>query len=42
MSYLRKILNRVDPSLSASVIAEKLVKMCEENKELCRKYLYEP
>jgi hypothetical protein len=31
----------VDPSLSANVIAEKLVLMCVENKELCRKYLYE-
>jgi len=41
MSYLRKILNQVDPSLSANVIAERLVKMCEENKELCRKYIYE-
>jgi hypothetical protein len=41
MSYLRKILNQVDPSLSANVIAMKLVKMCEENKELCMKYLYE-
>jgi hypothetical protein len=40
MSYLRKILNRVDPSLTAIVIAERLVKMCEENKELCEKYLY--
>jgi len=41
MSYLRKILNQVDPSLSANIIAMKLVKMCEENKELCMKYLYE-
>ena len=41
MSYLRKILEHVDPSLSANVIAERLVKMCEENKELCKKYLYE-
>jgi len=40
MSYLRKILNQVDPSLSANVIAERLVKMCLENRELCRKYVY--
>jgi len=41
MSYLRKILSQVDPSLSANIIAMKLVKMCKENKELCMKYLYE-
>ena len=41
MSYLRRILSQVDPSLSANVIAERLVEMCKENKELCRKYLYE-
>jgi hypothetical protein len=41
MSYLRKILSKVDPSLTANVIAERLVKMCEENRELCKKYLYE-
>jgi hypothetical protein len=40
MSYLRKILGQVDPSLSANVIAERLVRMCQENKELCRKYVY--
>jgi hypothetical protein len=40
MSYLRKILSQVDPSLSANVIAERLVKMCKEHKELCKKYLY--
>jgi hypothetical protein len=40
MSYLRKILAQVDPNLSANVIAERLVKMCIENKELCRKYVY--
>jgi len=40
MSYLRKILSKVDPSLTANVIAERLVQMCEENRELCRKYLY--
>jgi len=40
MSYLRKILGQVDPSLSANVIAERLVKMCLENKELCQKYVY--
>jgi hypothetical protein len=41
MSYLRKILSQVDPSLSANIIAERLVKMCQENKDLCKKYLYE-
>jgi hypothetical protein len=41
MSYLRKILSQVDPNLSANIIAEKLVLMCRENRELCRKYLYE-
>jgi hypothetical protein len=41
MSYLRRILSQVDPSLSANVIAERLVKMCQENKDLCKKYLYE-
>jgi len=41
MSYLRRILSQVDPSLSANIIAEKLVKMCKENQELCKKYLYE-
>jgi hypothetical protein len=40
MSYLRKILAQVDPNLSANVIAERLVKMCIENKELCKKYVY--
>jgi hypothetical protein len=40
MSYLRRILSQVDPSLSANIIAERLVKMCQENKELCRKYVY--
>jgi len=32
MSYLRKILSKVDPSLSANVIAERLVQMCLETK----------
>jgi len=41
MSYLRKILSQVDPSLSAQLIAERLVKMCLENKELCKRYIYE-
>jgi len=41
MSYLRKILSQVDPSLSAQLIAERLVLMCLENKELCRRYIYE-
>jgi hypothetical protein len=40
MSYLRRILSQVDPSLSANIIAERLVKMCQENRELCRKYVY--
>jgi hypothetical protein len=40
MSYLKKILNQVDPTLSAKKIAEALVKMCMENRELCQKYVY--
>jgi len=40
MSYLRKILGQVDPNLSANVIAERLVKMCKENPDLCKKYVY--
>jgi hypothetical protein len=40
MSYLRRILNQVDPSLSAIIIAERLVKMCRENPELCKRYVY--
>jgi hypothetical protein len=40
VSYLRKILAAVDPNLSAQKIAEALVKMCLENRELCRKYVY--
>jgi hypothetical protein len=40
MSYLRRILSKVDPSLSANIIAERLVRMCLENRELCKRYLY--
>jgi hypothetical protein len=40
MSYLRRILSQVDPSLSANIIAERLVRMCRENPDLCRKYVY--
>jgi hypothetical protein len=40
MSYLRRILAQVDPNLSAQLIAERLVRMCKENQELCRKYVY--
>jgi len=40
MSYIRRILSQVDPNLSAQLIAERLVKMCKENVELCRKYVY--
>jgi len=40
MSYLRKILSQVDPNLSANVIAERLVKMCRENLDLCKNYVY--
>ena len=40
MSYIRKILKQVDPNLSANLIAERLVKMCMEHQDLCKKYLY--
>ena len=40
MSYLRKILAQVDPNISAQEIARSLVRMCMENRELCRKYVY--
>lgn len=40
MSYLRKVLSQVDPNLSAREVAERLVKMCKENPDLCRKYVY--
>jgi hypothetical protein len=40
MSYLRRILSQVDPSLSTNIIAERLVRMCRENPDLCRKYVY--
>jgi hypothetical protein len=40
MTYLRKILAQIDPNLSAQLIAEKLVKMCKENPDLCKKYVY--
>ena len=40
MSYLRKILIQVDPNLSAQEIAKALVRMCMENRELCKKYVY--
>jgi len=39
MSHIRKILLRINPELSALEIAKRLVKMCEENKELCEKYV---
>jgi hypothetical protein len=39
VSYLRRVLARVDPSLSALRIASALVQMCEENRVLCVKYL---
>jgi hypothetical protein len=39
VSYLRKILLKVDPSLPANKIAEALVQMCEENRVFCAKYL---
>jgi hypothetical protein len=40
MSYIRRILSQVDPNLSAQLIAERLVKMCRENPDLCRRYVY--
>ena len=36
---LRRILLRVDPSMSAQQIALALVQMCEENRVFCAKYL---
>jgi len=39
MSHIRKTLLKVNPELSALEIAKRLVKMCEENRELCEKYV---
>ena len=39
MSHIRKILLKVNPELSALEVAKRLVKMCEENRELCEKYV---
>jgi len=39
MSHIRKVLSKVNPTLSAYEIARRLVKMCEENRELCEKYV---
>jgi len=39
VSYLRKVLLRVDPSLTAQQVALALVQMCEENRVLCVRYL---
>jgi hypothetical protein len=39
VSYLRRILLRVDPSLTAQQVALALVQMCEENRVLCVRYL---
>ena len=41
MSYLRKELQDLAPGLAAREIARRLKKMCIENPELCRKYLFE-